>query len=114
MTIKVTGNMLVTEYTGYEQSVSGFKSEAVDGAVKLFDMDKVVICSGKQALAKGTNIGEYTTDITYDNNQKDLAYNDANINAVFIGDKAQTGVITQVKLTINKKRLQINAMDVKS
>ena len=114
MTIKVTGNTLVTDYTGYEQSVSGFKSEAVDGAVKLFDMEKVVICSGKPALAKGTDKGVYTTDINYSDTVKDLAYNDANINATFIGDKATSGVITQVTLTINAKKLQINAMDVKN
>ena len=50
--VKVTGNKETKEYTGSEQKVTGFTSNAPEGVT-------VALREGKEAVAKGTTVGHY-------------------------------------------------------
>ena len=60
ITVTITGNKDTKQYTGSEQSVTGFTADVGDKPIT------VTLKEGKEAIAKGTNVGEYKMNLTKD------------------------------------------------
>ena len=60
ITVIITGNNDTKQYTGSEQSVTGFTADVGDKPIT------VTLKEGKEAIAKGTNVGEYKMGLTAD------------------------------------------------
>ena len=60
ITVTITGNNDTKQYTGSEQSVTGFTADVGDKPIT------VALKEGKEATAKGTNVGEYKMGLTED------------------------------------------------
>ena len=60
ITVTITGNKDTKQYTGSEQSVTGFTADVGDKPIT------VALKEGKEATAKGTNVGEYKMNLTAD------------------------------------------------
>ena len=60
ITVTITGNNATKQYTGSEQSVTGFTADVGDKPIT------VALKEGKTATAKGTNVGEYKMGLTKD------------------------------------------------
>ena len=60
ITVTITGENATKQYTGSEQSVTGFTTDVGDKPIT------VTLKEGKTATAKGTNVGEYKMGLTKD------------------------------------------------
>ena len=58
--VTITGNKDTKQYTGSEQSVTGFTADVGDKPIT------VALKEGKEAIAKGTDVGEYKMGLTVD------------------------------------------------
>ena len=58
--VTITGKNATKQYTGSEQSVTGFTADVGDKPIT------VALKEGKEATAKGTNVGEYKMGLTKD------------------------------------------------
>ena len=78
---KVFGTRATYVYDGKQYSVAGFtvKFEKPDGTPTLYG-NKVVLKTGKKAIASGTDVGDYTMNLK----DSDFEWNDANFSNVTI------------------------------
>ena len=60
ITVTITGNNDIKQYTGSEQSVTGFTTDVGSKPIT------VALKEGKEAIAKGTDVGEYKMGLTAD------------------------------------------------
>ena len=60
ITVTITGENAIKQYTGSEQSVTGFTADVGDKPIT------VALKDGKTAIAKGTNVGKYKMGLTKD------------------------------------------------
>ena len=60
ITVTITGENAIKQYTGSEQSVTGFTADVGDKPIT------VALKEGKTAIAKGTNVGKYKMGLTKD------------------------------------------------
>ena len=77
--ITITGEKKTVEYTGAQQSVSGFKAECTEGDKAQFHEDKVKLKDEFSASASGTEPGEYAMGLK----PEWFTYDDPNVKAKF-------------------------------
>lgn len=85
--ITITGEKKTVEYTGAQQSVSGFKAECTEGDKAQFHEDKVKLKDEFSASASGTEPGEYAMGLK----PEWFTYDDPNVKAKF---KIKDGALT--------------------
>ena len=107
ITVTITGNNNTKQYTGSEQSVTGFTTDVGDKPIT------VALKDGKTAIAKGTNVGKYTMGLTEDDfTVTSTNYSNIKVKVVdgFLEITANTAEIT-VTITGNNDTKQYNGSE---